>query len=72
MNQEYVPGPAAEMSVTSILDLGTITKAIAILVHAPCLFEIQPERFYVQLRECVQLIRFRDAIVIRILPQAQG
>src|SRR5205823_10808469 len=54
-----------------IVDLGPIPETIAVLVRAFRLFVIKRDGIDTKLRQRVQLRRFRDAIVVCVLPQSQ-
>ena len=66
--QENIPSPAAYMRVLRIVNLGSVTELVAVLIGASRLFIIERYGVNAKFSERVQFRRFRNSIVIRVLP----
>ena len=68
-NQKNVPGPAAELSIVNVFHLRAVTEPISVLISSLRFLVIEFKGLETKLGEVMQLIRFRDAVVICILPE---
>jgi hypothetical protein len=71
-DEEYIIRPLAHMRSASIKDFGAIPELVAVLVNSARKLVIQGDCANPKVRQMVKLARFRDAVVVCVLPEQQS
>src|ERR1044071_7468763 len=59
------------MRVFSVVDFCAITKLVTVFISSLRFFVVQRNGIHVERRQRVEFVRFRDAVVIGVLPESQ-